>query len=95
MALFQRLNSCSEVNHEALYNRGGRKMKNTISGLSVTAGRGRKPIANPATTRTIGIEILIFSAKTERTATIPKSKMNTLTSAANPCIVFEVTDSQI
>ena len=44
-----------EVFHAAAYSRGGRKIRNTISGFRLTIGiPGIKPIARPANTNNIG-----------------------------------------
>ena len=44
-----------EVFHAAAYNNGGRKIRNTISGLRLMTGMpGIKPMISPAITRSIG-----------------------------------------
>ena len=49
------LNSCQEVLKAASYNRGGKKIRNTISGSSARLGKaGTKPINKPTPTNKIG-----------------------------------------
>jgi len=53
LRLFQK--SFQEVFHAAEYNKGGRKIRNTVSGSRLTTGiPGIKPMNKPATTSSMG-----------------------------------------
>src|SRR5437899_2442886 len=74
------LNSCHEVNHAAAYNSGGRKQRNTSSGLIRSTGKpGTKLMHNPPITSAIGYGTLARPPRSTTATTAPNNRTSTST----------------